>query len=52
MRSASGRSSEVKPQLGTLGSGNHFLEVQYVDEVFDETTAARLNLAEERSYCC
>src|SRR6058998_1766776 len=24
-----------KPQLGTLGSGNHFLEVQYVDEIFD-----------------
>ncbi|HIH69202.1 RtcB family protein [Methermicoccus shengliensis] len=24
-----------KPQLGTLGSGNHFLEVQVVDEVYD-----------------
>jgi tRNA-splicing ligase RtcB (3'-phosphate/5'-hydroxy nucleic acid ligase) len=35
-----------KPQLGTLGSGNHFLEVQYVDEIFDSTTASRLNLAE------
>src|SRR5437773_5002915 len=35
-----------KPQLGTLGSGNHFLEVQYVDEIFDAATAARLNLAE------
>jgi tRNA-splicing ligase RtcB (3'-phosphate/5'-hydroxy nucleic acid ligase) len=35
-----------KPQLGTLGSGNHFLEVQYVDEIFDNTTASRLNLAE------
>lgn len=28
-----------KPQFGTLGSGNHFLEVQYVDEVFDEDVA-------------
>src|SRR5206468_1880767 len=28
-----------RPQLGTLGSGNHFLEVQVVDEVFDEETA-------------
>ena len=28
-----------KKQLGTLGSGNHYLEVQYVDEVFDEETA-------------
>jgi tRNA-splicing ligase RtcB len=23
------------PQQGTLGSGNHFIEVQYVDEVYD-----------------
>jgi tRNA-splicing ligase RtcB len=27
------------PQLGTLGSGNHFLEVQYVEAVHDETAA-------------
>lgn len=27
------------PQLGTLGSGNHFLEFQNVDEIFDEKTA-------------
>ena len=26
-------------QLGSLGSGNHFLEVQAVDQVFDEATA-------------
>lgn len=26
-------------QLGTLGSGNHFLEVQVVDEVYDEERA-------------
>jgi tRNA-splicing ligase RtcB len=26
-------------QLGTLGAGNHFLEVQYVDEIFDEEIA-------------
>src|SRR6516164_428569 len=32
------------PQLGTLGSGNHFLEVQFVEEVFDEKTAAQYNL--------
>ncbi|MDI1450561.1 RtcB family protein [Polyangium sp. 6x1] len=32
-------------QLGTLGSGNHFLEVQVVDEVFDEGIAGRLGLA-------
>jgi tRNA-splicing ligase RtcB len=37
-----------KPQLGTLGSGNHFLEVEYVDEIFDENTANRYNLAKDR----
>ncbi|MFH1262896.1 MAG: RtcB family protein [Pseudomonadota bacterium] len=28
-----------KDQLGSLGSGNHFLEIQYVDEIYDEKTA-------------
>jgi len=37
-----------KPQLGTLGSGNHFVEVQYVDEVFDEKTAGQYNLSKDR----
>jgi tRNA-splicing ligase RtcB len=27
------------PQIGTLGGGNHFLEVQAVDEIYDEATA-------------
>ena len=31
-------------QIGTLGSGNHFLEVQVVDEVFDARTAAALGV--------
>ncbi len=31
-------------QLGTLGSGNHFLEVQVVDEVYDEPVAARMGV--------
>jgi tRNA-splicing ligase RtcB len=31
-------------QLGTLGSGNHFLEVQVVDEVYDTQAADRLGL--------
>ena len=31
-------------QLGTLGSGNHFLEVQVVDEVHDERTASAFGL--------
>ena len=32
-------------QLGTLGSGNHYLEVQVVDEVFDAAVADALGLA-------
>ncbi len=28
-----------KQQLGTLGSGNHFLEIETVEEIFDETAA-------------
>lgn len=31
-------------QLGTLGSGNHFLEVQVVDEIFDEEAAKTFGL--------
>ena len=32
------------PQLGTLGSGNHFLEVQYVEETHDEAAARAFGL--------
>ncbi len=37
-----------KAQLGTLGSGNHFLEVQYVDEIFDEEIAASFGLHKDQ----
>jgi len=33
-----------KNQLGTLGSGNHFLEIGYVAEIFEEETAAKWGL--------
>ena len=33
-------------QLGSLGSGNHFMEVQVVDEIYDSATAARFGLRE------
>jgi tRNA-splicing ligase RtcB len=36
-----------RDEMGTLGSGNHYLEVQYVAEVFDRTTAAAFGLAAE-----
>ncbi len=35
-----------RPQLGTLGAGNHFLEVQVVDEIFDAEVARALGIAE------
>ncbi|MGB8367152.1 MAG: RtcB family protein, partial [Candidatus Babeliales bacterium] len=31
-------------QLGTLGSGNHFLEVQKIDEIYDEKAAQAFGL--------
>ncbi|MFA4985954.1 MAG: RtcB family protein [Candidatus Brocadiia bacterium] len=33
------------PQLGTLGGGNHFIEFQRVEEVFDEAGALTLGLS-------
>ena len=33
-------------QCGTLGSGNHFLEIQCVDEVYDRPAAEAMGLAE------
>jgi len=33
-----------RAQLGTLGSGNHFVEVGYVSEVFDESIAHTMGL--------
>jgi tRNA-splicing ligase RtcB len=32
------------PQLGTLGSGNHFLEVQVIDQVYDREKAAVMGI--------
>jgi tRNA-splicing ligase RtcB len=34
-------------QCGTLGSGNHFLEVQVVDHIFDEDAATVMGLAKD-----
>ncbi len=33
-------------QLGTLGSGNHYLEIQVADKLFDEKTARLLGIQE------
>ncbi|OYV88550.1 MAG: RNA-splicing ligase RtcB, partial [Planctomycetia bacterium 21-64-5] len=36
-----------KDQCGTLGSGNHFMEVQVVDAVFDDEAARSMGLAKD-----
>jgi tRNA-splicing ligase RtcB len=33
-----------KDQVGTLGAGNHFIEVDVVEEIFDPTAAERMGL--------
>jgi tRNA-splicing ligase RtcB (3'-phosphate/5'-hydroxy nucleic acid ligase) len=42
--------SRGMPQLGSLGAGNHFLEVQIVDEIFDEKIAKVFGL--EKGMVC
>jgi tRNA-splicing ligase RtcB len=32
------------PQIGSLGAGNHFLEIQRVDKIFDETVANKFGI--------
>ncbi len=34
------------PQIGTLGSGNHFLEIQAVDQIYDSVTARTMGILE------
>jgi tRNA-splicing ligase RtcB len=35
-----------RPQLGTLGAGNHFIEVDVVEQIYDPTAAQAMGLAE------
>jgi len=39
--------SRGMPQLGSLGSGNHFLEIQRVDRIFDEEAAKAFGIENE-----
>ena len=36
--------SRGAPQLGSLGSGNHFVEIERADRIFDERVAQRLGI--------
>ena len=35
-----------RPQIGTLGAGNHFIEVDLIEEIYDEEAARVMGLAE------
>jgi tRNA-splicing ligase RtcB (3'-phosphate/5'-hydroxy nucleic acid ligase) len=35
-------------QVGTLGSGNHYLEVQYVEEIYDDEAAAAYGITKNQ----
>lgn len=37
-----------RDQLGTIGAGNHFVEVQRVDEIFDDQAAAAMGLSQNQ----
>jgi len=39
--------SRGRKQLGTLGAGNHFLEVQYVDKIYNKEVAKKFGITEE-----
>eukprot|EP00940_MAST-03C_sp_MAST-3C-sp2_P000287 g287.t1 len=39
------------PQMGTLGAGNHYCEVQVVDEIFDKFAASKMGI-ERRDQVC
>jgi tRNA-splicing ligase RtcB (3'-phosphate/5'-hydroxy nucleic acid ligase) len=38
-------------QLGTLGAGNHFLEIQKVVDIFDEKTATKWGIKNKNQVC-
>ncbi len=39
-----------KKQLGTVGSGNHFIEIGYVEKIYDEEVAKKWNIAIGKTY--
>ena len=34
-------------QLGTLGAGNHYAEIQVVDDIYDKLAAAKMGIEEK-----
>jgi tRNA-splicing ligase RtcB len=39
------------PQLGTLGAGNHYAEIQVVDEIYDTWAASRMGIEMKGQIC-
>jgi tRNA-splicing ligase RtcB len=39
------------PQLGTLGAGNHYAEIQVVDEIYDKWAASRMGIEIKGQIC-
>ena len=40
--------SRAARQIGTLGSGNHFIEIQSIEEVFDQNLGSKFNLLKNK----
>eukprot|EP01090_Pellita_catalonica_P017076 TRINITY_DN5080_c0_g1_i1.p1 TRINITY_DN5080_c0_g1~~TRINITY_DN5080_c0_g1_i1.p1 ORF type:complete len:441 (+),score=51.85 TRINITY_DN5080_c0_g1_i1:97-1419(+) len=38
-------------QLGTLGAGNHYAEIQVVEDIFDKTAASRMGITRKNQVC-
>jgi len=38
-------------QLGTLGAGNHYAEIQVVDEIYNEFNARKMGIEEIGQVC-
>uniref|UniRef100_A0A8D2ZVH9 RNA-splicing ligase RtcB homolog n=1 Tax=Scophthalmus maximus TaxID=52904 RepID=A0A8D2ZVH9_SCOMX len=39
------------PQLGTLGAGNHYCEIQVVDEIYDDYAAKKMGIDHKGQVC-
>jgi tRNA-splicing ligase RtcB len=39
------------PQLGTLGAGNHYAEIQVVEEIYDDLAAYRMGVEQKGQVC-
>ncbi len=39
------------PQMGTLGAGNHYAEIQVVEEIFDKHAASKMGIEQEGQVC-